>query len=330
MPDRTGRLRRSYGPFPMIIPSIAFNPACASAAPALAAAAFYLLASSVLGADLRAWKQDGKVKVPAEVRVERDVAYLPADRKEKADLYFPAADPAGGRFPVVLLMHGGGFNDGDKARDREVQMAVELARHGHACMSINYRLWNKGIRKPTWPRSLHDAKSAVLWLRANAERLRIDPARIAALGNSAGGNLALMLATTTSADGLEPPDAPTNGDTRVACAIDLYGALDLPNYHDMKMFQQTREENPEVYRQASPVTHVSAGDAPILIVHGTADETVDVSQARTMAAALAAAGVEHQLEIVPDAPHTFYLVSKARDFRPLVFGFLDKHLKPAP
>ena len=314
----------------MTIHPLAFNLASASTAPALAAAAVFFLGSSILGADLKSWQQNGKVKVPAEIRVERDVAYLSAERKEKADLYFPAADPVGGRFPVVLLMHGGGFNDGDKARDREVQMAVELARHGHACMSINYKLWNKGIRKPTWPRSLHDAKSAVLWLRANAERLRIDPARIAALGNSAGGNLALMLATTTAADGLEPLDAPANGDTRIACAIDLYGALDLPNYHDMKMFQQTREENPAIYRQASPVTHVSAGDAPILIVHGTADETVDVSQARTMAAALARAGVEHQLEIVPDAPHTFYLVSKARDFRPLVFGFLDKYLKPAP
>ncbi len=314
----------------MTIHPLAFNLASASTAPALAAAVVLFLGSSILGADLKSWQQNGKVKVPAEIRVERDVAYLSAERKEKADLYFPAADPVGGRFPVVLLMHGGGFNDGDKARDREVQMAIELARHGHACMSINYKLWNKGIRKPTWPRSLHDAKSAVLWLRANAERLRIDPARVAALGNSVGGNLALMLATTTAADGLEPLDAPANGDTRVACAIDLYGALDLPNYHDMKMFQQTREENPAIYRQASPVTHVSAGDAPILIVHGTADETVDVSQARTMAAALARAGVEHQLEIVPDAPHTFYLVSKARDFRPLVFGFLDKYLKPAP
>lgn len=289
-----------------------------------------LFATLLSAADVKDWKHEGEIEIPADIRVERDVAYLPADRKEKADLYFPAASPEGGRFAVVLLMHGGGFNDGDKARGREVQMAVELARHGYACMSINYRLWNKGIKKPTWPRSLHDAKTAVIWLRANAERLKLDPERIAAFGNSAGGNMALMLATTTPADGLEPEDAPAAASTRVACAIDLYGALDLPNYHDMKMFQQTREENPDIYRKASPVTYVSAGDAPMLIVHGTADETVDVSQARTMAAALEKAGVEHQLEIVPDAPHTFYLVSKARDFRPLVFAFLDKHLKPKP
>lgn len=299
-------------------------------ASAIFAALLPIAFSPLTAFELKDWKSDDETVIPADIRVERDVAYLPEDRKEKADLYFPTAEPVGGKFAMVLLMHGGGFNDGDKARGREVQMAVEVAKHGYACMSINYRLWNKGVKKPTWPRSLHDAKSAVLWLKTNADRLRIDTTRIAAFGNSAGGNLALMLATTTPADGLEPPDAPSGASTSIACAIDFYGALDLPNYHDMKMFLQSREENPEVYRKASPVTYASAGDSPILIVHGTADETVDVSQARTMAAALEKAGVEHQLEIVPDAPHTFYLISKARDFRPLVFAFLDKHLKPKP
>jgi acetyl esterase/lipase len=278
------------------------------------------------GFELKDWKFEGEVDIPKTIRVERDITYLPPERKEKADLYFPTEKPAEGRFSIVLLMHGGGFNDGDKARGREIQMAVELAKHGYACMSINYKLWNKGIKRPTWPQSLHDAKTAVRWLRVNADRLGIDPERIAAFGNSAGGNLALMLASTTAEDGLEPAEPHAGISTRVRCAVDLYGALDLPNYHDMKMFQQSRDENPEVYRKASPVTYASAGDAPMLIVHGTADETVHVSQAETMAAALAKAGVEHQLEIVPDAPHTFYLISKARDFRPLIFAFLDRHL----
>ena len=276
-------------------------------------------------ADSNDWKVTSEPEIPQEIRVERDVTYLAADRREKADVYFPLSQKPGQRVSAVLLMHGGGFNDGDKAKGREIQMAVELAKHGFVCMSFNYKLWNKGIKQPTWPQSLHDAKTAVRWLRVNADRLGIDPDRIAAFGNSAGGNLALMLATTTPSDGLEPDEPYAGISTQIRCAIDLYGALDLPNYHDMKMFRQTRQENPEIYKKASPVTYVSAGDAPMLIVHGTADETVDVSQARTMAAALKNAGVEHQLEIVPDAPHTFYLVSKARDFRSVCFDFLDKH-----
>jgi acetyl esterase/lipase len=194
-------------------------------------------------------------------------------------------------------------------------------------MSINYKLWNKGVKNPTWPQSLYDAKTAVRWLRANADRLQIDPERIAAFGNSAGGNLAAMLAVTTPDDGLEPASPLPEMSTKVKCAVDLYGALDLPNYHDMKMFLQTRAENPEIYKKASPVTYVKPGAAPMLLVHGTADETVPHSQAETMAEALKKAGVEHQLELVPEAPHTFYLVSKNKDFRPLIFGFLDKHLK---
>ena len=284
--------------------------------------------ANLVATESKDWKVASPPEVPAVIRVERDVAYLSEDRKEKADLYFPASASAIQRSGAILLMHGGGFNDGDKAKGREVQMAVEMAKSGYVCMSINYRLWNKGIKKPTWPRSLLDAKTAVRWLRVNAERLDIDPDRIAAFGNSAGGNLAAMLATTAAADGLEPEEPYPGISTRIRCAIDFYGALDLPNYHDMKMFQQTREKNPEVYRKASPITYASAGDAPLLIVHGTADETVPVSQAHTMADALKKVGVEHQLEIVPDAPHTFFLVSKARDFRPLVFEFLDKHLKP--
>lgn len=278
--------------------------------------------------DARKWKLDKAPEVPATVRVDRDVAYLPDDRRELADLYFPAKVAEGQKLPAVLLMHGGGFNDGDKARGREVQMAIELAKHGYVVMSINYKLWNKGVKNPTWPQSLYDAKTAVRWLRKNADRLKIDPERIGAFGNSAGGNLAAMLALTVAKDGLDPKEPYGEISTGVLCAIDFYGAADLPNYHDMKMFLKTREEDPAVYRRASPLTYVRADAPPLLIVHGTKDETVPHSQAETLAAALKKVGAAYQLELVPDAPHTFFLNSPARDFRPLVFEFLDKHLKP--
>ena len=68
------------------------------------------------------------------------------------------------------------------------------------------------------------------------------------------------------------------------CAVDFYGAVDLLNYHDMKMFLKTREEAPEQYRQASPITYAHKDAAPLLIVHGTADGTVTLSQSETLAA----------------------------------------------
>ncbi|MFM9024160.1 MAG: prolyl oligopeptidase family serine peptidase [Planctomycetaceae bacterium] len=267
-----------------------------------------------------------QVVFPDDVRVERDVAYLPSDRSQKADLYFPEGVPPGRRLPVVIIIHGGGFNDGNKDRRREINIGSNLARRGYVGMSIDYKLWNKGVQSPTWPQSLHDAKTAVLWLRANADRLGIDPDRIGAIGCSAGGNLASMLAVTGPDDGLEPPGAGA-ASSRVQCAVDLYGAVDLLGYHDMKMFLKTRAEDPESYRKASPTTYCTADDAPILLVHGTGDETVNVRQSETFAKALAAGGVEHELILVPDGPHTFDLDYEAFDVKTPVFAFLDKHLK---
>jgi acetyl esterase/lipase len=264
---------------------------------------------------------------PTDVRVETDVAYLPADRKEKADLYFPMEST--GKLPAVIVIHGGGFNDGDKARKRELNFCGHLARRGYVAMSINYKLRRmKG--QVTWPQSVYDAKSSVRWLRKNAERLGIDPERIGVMGSSAGGNLAAMLATTGPSDGFDPAEPYGEFPATVACAVDFYGAVDLMNYHDMKMFAKTREEAPELYKKASPITYVDAGDAPLLMVHGTADETVPLSQSETLAAICKAAGMEHELIVIPDAPHTFYMEWKQHDLKPAIFGFLDKHLKKKP
>lgn len=291
--------------------------------------ALLLIASASLSAlDVKDWKLDGTVGTALDIRVQCDVDYLPADKMEKADFYFPLAESESGRHALVLLMHVDGFNDGEKARSREVQMGMEMARHDYTCLGINYKLWSNGIKKQTCPLNLHHAKSAVLWLRKNSERLRIAPDRITALRNSAGGNLALMHATTSPDDELQPTNDAVDDSTRISCAIDFYGAFDMSNSHNMKMFKKARRENPDFYHQASPARHASRGDAPISLMHGTADETVDASRVRNMAAALEKAGVEHELEFIPSALDTLYIVSKESDFRPLIFAFLDKNLKP--
>lgn len=129
----------------------------------------------------------------------------------------------------------------------------------------------------------------------------IDPECIGVIGCSAGGNLAVMLATTGPMDGLEPEGTHTEFPTHVRCAVDLM------NYHDMKMFAKTREDAPELYHKASPISYVDAKDARILMVHGTSDKMVPLSQSETLAAALKSAGVEHLLRIVPGGSPAIYL-----------------------
>jgi len=262
-----------------------------------------------------------------DYRLLSDVAYLPKGRTEMADLYLPSDIPEGKRLPAMVIIHGGGFRLGIKDCPREVNIAENIARHGYVGMSIDYAL--AAVGKPEWPRILHDCKTAVRWLRANAERLQIDPERIGVIGGSAGGTLASLVAMTLPSDGLDPVEPWGDVSCAVSCCVDLYGVTDIVKWNnDTVLFNKTFEEAPDLYRQASPMTYVRADGVPQLIMHGTADETVDISQSKDFASALANAGSPHELIIVPDARHSFHLEPEQRDLRPAVFGFLDRHLKP--
>jgi acetyl esterase/lipase len=299
-------------------------------------AAFLVVAVSVLPSPAIAADQSAPTDKPAKklpsvpkgVVLERDVAYLPADREEKADVYLPADRTPGVRSPAVLIIHGGGWTGGDKGAAREINIGSTLALNGYVALSINYALAKDG--RVTWPQNLHDCKTAVRWLRANADRLQIDPDHIGVIGGSAGGHLAAMVAVTGPSDGLDPAGPYGDLSCRVSCAVDLYGPIDLTSRPEHKMFGKTNAEAPELYRQASPTTHLDKNDPPILILHGTADTTVPIEQSQLFDAALTKAGVEHELIVVEGAPHTFHLQPKQRDLRPVVVGFLDKHLKPKP
>jgi acetyl esterase/lipase len=265
-------------------------------------------------------------KPPEGVRIESDVAYLEPGRSEKADLYLPTAPAEGKRRPAVVIIHGGGFTGGVKDAIREFNIGTTLALNGYVGMSIDYLLSKNG--QVTWPQNVHDGKTAVRWLRKNAERLHVDPDHIGVIGGSAGGHLAAMLTLTGTDDGLDPAGPYGEYSCRVQCGVDLYGPADLTTARDLSMLGKTRAEAPELYRAASPVTYVDRDDPPLLIMHGTADTTVDVEQSKHFAEVLKKAGAKHELVIVEGAPHTFHLQPKQRDLRPIVLGFFDTYLKP--
>ena len=264
---------------------------------------------------------------PADIRVEREVPFLDAGRTEVADLYLPMEIPKGQRVPAVVIIHGGGFTGGHRDAAREQNIGGTLARNGYVGMSIDYALADLG--RPSWPQNLFDCKTAVRWLRANAERLQIDPDHIGVIGGSAGGTLASLVALTRVNDGLDPERPYGNFSCEVQCGVDMYGIADMREWHDSVMFSKTNEEAPELYRLASPTTYVRADSPPMLLLHGTADKAVDVSQSEKFAEVLKAAGATYELEIIPDAPHSFGLEPKERDLRPVVLGFFARYLKPA-
>ncbi|NBS79398.1 alpha/beta hydrolase, partial [bacterium] len=229
------------------------------------------------------------LEIPADIPHEEDLSYLEGERKEKADLYLPMNLPEGQKAPALIVIHGGGFNDGDKRKYRELNFCTNAAKRGYLAMSINYKL-RKSQGQVTWPQNIQDAKEAVRWLKLNADRYKIDPERIGAMGGSAGGNVAAMLTLTRPEDGFDNAGSRTNIPAQLVCGVDFYGAVDLMTYHDMKMFAKTREEAPELYRKGSPTSYVREKSPPLLMIHGTGDKTVKVEQSQVLRAKLEAAG----------------------------------------
>lgn len=254
------------------------------------------------------------------VRIEKDVEYLSPGRAEECDLYLPA-EQTGKRFPAVVIIHGGGFTAGDKGAAREQNIGTTLALNGYVGMSVNYLLAAPG--KPSWPQNLYDCKTAVRWLRKNADRLHVDPAHIGVIGGSAGGHLAAMVGLAGPDAKLDPKEPYGEFSCRVQAAVDLYGPAELDRFQTMF----ARPLKDEEFRQASPLNQASKDDPPVLILHGTADTTVPLEQSKLLDAALEKAGVKHELVIVEGAPHTFHLQPKQRDLRPVVLGFFDRNLK---
>jgi acetyl esterase/lipase len=267
--------------------------------------------------------------IPAqEVRMEKDVDYLGPDRKEKMDLYLPAAEAPPKGFPAVLIIHGGGWTGGEKRAAREQNIGTTLAKAGYVGASIDYLLAEKSASSAktlaqVWPRNLHDCKIAVRFLRKNASKYRIDPDRIGVIGGSAGGHLAAMVALTAPEDGLDPREPWGDVSCRVQAAVPMYGVHDLL----LNPKEPLSEEERELLRRASPVTYATKDDPPALILHGTKDALVPLAQSERLAEALKKAGVDHELLVVEGAPHSFHLQPKEQDLRPKVLAFFDKHLK---
>lgn len=138
---------------------------------------------------------DKKPKKPLEAREFKDVAYDTGSEAQKLDLYLP--ETGEGHFPLVVFIHGGAWFGGDKADGQEAAW-VTLRSQGYAVASINYRL---GKEAPH-PAGILDCKTAIRYLKANAEQYHLDEERVALAGDSAGGHYALMTALTEGKSGL--------------------------------------------------------------------------------------------------------------------------------
>jgi acetyl esterase/lipase len=232
-------------------------------------------------------------RLPDGVRVEQNLVYSsPGGRDLHLDLFLPKEGR--GPFPAVVYIHGGGWRRGDRNAFR--RQAAHMATKGFAGACIEYRL--SGEAK--YPAALQDSKAAVGWMRANAAKYRIDPQRIGAAGGSAGGHLVALLGVT--------------GDVKVVAAFNP--AVDLVSFGKSEpasagnsvaeFLGATYAQKPELWAEATPITHVDKNSAVFLFLHGNADTTVPYRQSLDMLNKLKAAGVEAELFTAEGAAHGFF------------------------
>lgn len=267
--------------------------------------------------------------------LQTDISYLGPDRVEKLDAYFPG-DQFKRPLPAVLLIHGGGWRIGDKADEREQNIASTLASCGYAVFSINYLLnkWEVDAAdgkmrttKVAWPQNLYDCKSALRFLRQEASSFGIDPDRVAVMGGSAGGSFSMLLGFTAKDEAINQHGLYTGQENSVSCILNFYGVPDVQDQKNRTIFDgATEEETHENARMASPVTYLASNLPPMLIAHGTADTIIPVDASRNLAKSFQALGNDYWYIEIAGAPHTFHLQPNEMDLRPLVLEFLKKHL----
>ena len=254
----------------------------------------------------------GKVytaEMPNPVFRLSNLVFLPEGRPQRLDLYVRYARDLKVRRPGVLFIHGGGFTGGDKAEYRSASVSADLARAGYVVVSCNYVLGPKD--KPgVWPRNIADCRDAVRWMRANADALGLDPDRIAVAGGSAGGYLALMVGLSDDKTG-PGGDPAAKHSAKVSAVIDFYGVVNFSKHGKGQVPGVSAAEQAAYL----PENQCDPQDPPVLILHGTADTTVDIAQSDAMAKALRAAKVSHEYVVVEGAPHTFDLHPKGKGWK---------------
>jgi acetyl esterase/lipase len=274
---------------------------------------------------------------PEGITVLRDIRYREGASKQwRLDLAMKK-DPHGKPRPAVVVIHGGGWLEGDKSSfaSREGGVpgnVVDFAERGFVAVTINYRLSGEA----PFPAALEDCKCAVRWLRAHARAYNIDPQRVGAYGNSAGGHLALLLGMVGKGAGLEGDGPYQEEPSTVQAVVSDSGPIDLlyQYQHDRlrRVVSQFLGGPPEgmraaAYRRASPAYRVAPDTPPLLLIYGGADTQVPVETADHFVVALGRAGLKdvsyYRLAYVDHCPHSLVRVPA---LRPVVNEFFLRTL----
>ncbi|XZF16191.1 alpha/beta hydrolase fold domain-containing protein [Chitinophagaceae bacterium MMS25-I14] len=218
-----------------------------------------------------------------------------ADSRQVADIFLPAVRSAG-QTPVIVMLHGGGWNSGDKSDFYYAGVHTLCLYYGYAVVNMNYRLSNSGN---IYPSQLDDVDAVMKMIAQHAGEWKVNAHNICFLGRSAGGSIALQYAYTR------------NTDNNIKGVLDFFGPADFrdssyssaPLRKDIASYLGSAVNiNPQLWAAASPVTYTSTG-VPTFIVQGTADTTVHPIQSAELEQQLVSNNIPCVLDTLPGRGH---------------------------
>ena len=251
----------------------------------------------------------------------RDIAYAePVGAAHLLDVYLP--EDGDGSAPLVIWSGGSAWMR-DDGKETAQPVAAHFCKSGYAVAGVSVRSTSQAI----FPAQLEDAKSAVRWLRAHADDHGLDPHRFAFMGNSSGGWVAGMAALTAAAgepdrvqaavdffgptDFLQMDAHMVDGCAQFRALLGVQGCHDDPGSPESRLVGGPIEEHPQACARANPVSYVTAGAPPFLILHGQADPYVPHHQSELLYEALADAGAAATFYSIPGVGHEFPYVTDA-------------------
>ena len=286
----------------------------------------------------------GALAYAAEGRALLDVTYGRAGGRDlKLDAFLCEGPKPS---PAVIFIHGGGWLRGDKRQSASTpvetvilgSLKTAMQSAGISVISINYRLSDVAV----YPAQVDDVTRAVQFVRHQAMQWGLDPRRIAVMGPSAGGHLALWIGLHPDRRDPKAADPVERESTRVSAVVNYYGVTDfhLAQQHPdryrnpaYRLLFGYAESDPlskltsEQMHDASPVTYIAPDNPPVFTAHGTGDTTVPVEQAESLIAKLKENGVATENYFLPGGNHG---LTNARpdwpDYQKAAFEFLKKYL----
>ena len=269
----------------------------------------------------------GEFSRPA-VQEKRNLVYGSVGNRElQLDAFYPQKKSKT-KASAILLIHGGGWRSG--SRQQHIPLAQRLAELGYACFTADYRLSTEAL----YPAPVDDLRAAVRWIRNNAKQFNLDTAQITALGFSSGGELAAFLGTTNQNSTYMGQHERVAVSGKVQAVVDMDGTLSFVHPESGEgddsrstsaatyWFGYSKKENPALWEQASPLTHVDENTPPFLFLNSSVDRMH--AGRDDFRKVLARHGIYSEVHTFPDAPHTFPLFDPW--FEPTV-GFIDSFLK---